>query len=659
MMKRICLFLSLAVCAMTVQAGITTYTFTNAQWASQVGATRCDGTTDGWISDLDGNEYSAGFNNGIYQHGVKVGKGVQGAGATSVKTFTNVRRVTFNLCQNSGGKGKGTIYVQVGENMPDSIVMTDQQMADSRLNRDSIVYITTPNSGQIKFWVNSKNSTGNAIYISSVSIRYEGGEDPAFTQDSYQLVTDIHRLRDSDQVIIGIADGVTNRILGYFDEAFSDNNIQAIKGVYSDGRTVVAENEDAVYTLWKEVGEDNTDTVYIFQDELRYEQAYLVANGGRTKNKLTVWSDVYSPAYGNNGFWRMNIAADGTAIVENAGTSERKYMQYNASNKSFGCYADPHSQTKVCLYRKVPGQSSETPAIAVNMVNFGNVRLSGESVTGQTTTAVNANRLSEEMTCSLKHGDVFTLSANTLDRDGDMLTIRFTATAAGKYTDTLVVRSGALVREVSVMVNVVKEMTVAEATQCRDFDFIYLNPVVVTKKYDSYVFVRDVTGSMLIYDAVNPDTGKPYAQGLENGHVLSNIQGRYRNYYGVPEMTPTAAWAVAQQKEICTPETVTGVDSADVCRYVQISNVTVESGSWQGIPVLEKFQTGSVLENIPTILDAIVMIDHDETQLWVVKQTSAITGNIEVEKTLLPTKFIRKGQLYIRHNDQFINVIGQ
>lgn len=648
-MKKTFLILFLLV-GMLCQAGITTYTFTSAEWGSKQGTTVMDGKTDGWVCNKAGLQYDKPQYQ--YQAGVKVTANYSGAGATTVKSFTNVRRLTLNYATTTSGKG--SFRIQVGDNTP-----IDTAVSISEKNIDMVVDLPTEQTGKITVTV---TCTKNSIWLASVAIRHQGGDSPVFTEATYQLVTDVHQLQDSDQIIFGVADGTTDKIMGYYDENISQNNIHAIQGVYTDGRTVVKENDDAVYTLWKTVGETNQDTVYIFQDELRYEQAYLVASGGRTKNKLTIWDDVVSPSYGNYGFWRMTIADDGAAVIENAGTSERKYMQYNASNVSYGCYADPNSQTKVCLFRKVEAPGMDDPAIAVRMVNFGTVRLAEGGVSGQTTVEVNANKLTEDMTCTLKRGEVFTLNTSKLDRDGDRLTISYHITAAGKYVDTLVVTSSGVTAQVAVMINVVAEKTIAQAMQSGEYEFVYLNPVVVTKKYDTYIFIRDETGSMLIYDAVNPQTGKPYGQGLENGHVLSNVQGHFRNYFGVPEMTPNAAWTVAAKKTTCDPETVTAVDSADVCRYVRMTDVVVEDGLWQGVPVLEKFQTGSVIQGVPTTLDAIVMIDHDVTQLWVVKQEYNPTG-LDEQFTDSPIHRFTVSPihhtLFLRHNGHTYNANGQ
>ena len=118
----VCLLLA----AMSMYAGITTYTFTNKNWGSKVGAEVCDGTTDGWTCDKAGYEYLTGRPDAQgrwYSQGVSVKTGeTNDAGATSVIAFTNVRQLTLNFCQNSS-KGKGVFYYQVGSAPYDSLII--------------------------------------------------------------------------------------------------------------------------------------------------------------------------------------------------------------------------------------------------------------------------------------------------------------------------------------------------------------------------------------------------------------------------------------------------------------------------------------------------------------------------------------------------------
>lgn len=609
-MKKTLLYI-LLLCTTNVFAGITTYTFTDKQWASKQGTVACDGKTDGWISDKDGSEYSS-----LYQIGVKVTAKGTGAGATSVQSFTNVRRLTINYATTT--TGKGSIRVQIGENSPIDSLFTLSNLH----NRDLTIVLPEEQTGKITFIV---NCTKNSIFLNSISIRSAEGASPEFTQSAFRLVTDVHTLRDSDQVIFGIADGTTPMLMGYYNETVSKNNIHAISGTYSADRNTVNANDNAIYTLRK-VADSNGDTAYIFQDEIRYEEAYLVANGGKTKNKLALWTNYTSKEYGNYGIWTMSIARDGAATIMSQGTSTGKYIQYNSADKLFGCYAEPGKFIPVCIYREVPAIGTDKPCISASLVNFGEVCLSDASVSGSKSITINAIRLTEDIQATLRHADIFSLSTSVLDRDGDQLTIFYHTTGAGLYMDTLDLVSGDTRSSVTVLLNVVPQQTVAEAVQNEDFATVYLNPVVVTKKYDRYIFVRDDSGSMLIYDGMDTD-GKPFGQGLSKGDVLTMVHGRYQNYYGVPELSPMEAWHVESSKTECLPDSnILALDSADVCRYVVLDSVVVsgEQCTYRGqtYALADKFNIGTLVENKPTRIEAIVSYDWNVLTLWIISQTT-------------------------------------
>lgn len=612
-MRRTChLILALLLCLPTF-AGITTYQFTSAKWQSKLGATVCDNKTDGWTSDKDGQDYTSSTNP-HFQTGVQVTAKGSGAGATSIQSFTDVRRITFNYA--TGTRTKGTIRIQVGDN-----AAIDSAVTIGEANHELTIILPETQTGKIKF---SVLPTDKSIYINTITIRAKEGGSTPFNTSSFQLVTDVTQLQDSDQIIIGVHQDGVNRIMGYFDENISQNNIHSIKGVYADNRTTVAANDNAIYTLRKTTNSKG-NPAFLLVDELRYDEAYLVANGGKTKNRLALWHSPASSDYGDYGYWDISVAANGEATVMSQGVSLGKYLQYNASNSPtlFGCYREMGMQTPVCIYREVPA-IGDVKGISASLVNFGEVVMTEAKVTGSKVLTVNANKLEEDITATLKDGTVFSLGTNQIDRDGDQLTIRYSATESGSYTDTLVLSADGITCEVSVLLHVISPLSISEAVKAPDFSLIYLNPVVVTKKYDHYIFVRDDTGAMLIYD--NGDgTGQRYGEDLEKGDVLTGVCGRYQNYYGLPELQPTTHWAVSAQPVECKPELVTALDSADVCRFVRIKNATVTEGqlTMEGntVSVLDKFNT-SFIEGVPMHLDAIVMWSWDALELWVVSQNA-------------------------------------
>lgn len=641
MKKCFLLIIFFAVIVLSLQAGITTYTFTSVDWKSN--------PSGGWVSDKDGQSYATSTNPN-FQNGVKVTSTYSGAGATSVNTFNNVRRVTLNYATTTSGKG--SFSIQVGENAP-----IDTTVTITEANKDLTIVLPETQTGKITFKV---NCTKNSIYLYQISIRSEDGIAPAFTQDSYKLVTNVSQLKDSDQIIIGVHKEGENKIMGYFDEYVSQNNIHAIKGKYSSDRTIVDANDEAIYTIRTAVNKGKS--CFYIQDELRYEEAYLVASGGQTKNRLALWNSlVDEKTYGDYGYWDINIAADGAATIMNLGKSKGKYLQYNATNNPplFACYPDENSQTAVAIYRltEAPG---DVPAIVAPMTNFGDAILDKATITGEKTILVNANKLTEDINVVLKKGDIFSVNTSVIDRDGDNLTISYTVTEPGKYMDTLLLQSGAVTYEAVVMLTVAKLHSIAEVVELPDYTMVYLDEVEVTKKYDKYVFIRDETGSMLIWD-----NGNAYGKDLKSGAKLTGVCGRYQNYFGVPELSPTAQWTVTKGDEAVPEIAPLPIDSADVCRFVRLTDVTVTGGQISGeyaIPVIDAFSTG-IMEG-KCILDAMVMISWNEVQLWIVKQQDSPTPptptHIEQieNKTCANGKFIEAGNIFINRNGRTYTIIG-
>lgn len=646
------LFIFLLYVAAMANAGVTTYTFTSKSWNSKVGASICDGVTDGWTSDKDAYNYSSGTiyaDGSLHGAGASVKTGTSGAGATSVVSFTNVRQIRFNFCQNASS-GKGVIYAQVGNNPYDSIVVNAPAKSMGHVMRDSVIRLLTPLSGQIKFWI---TCTDNAININNISIRAEEGGTSLFTQANYQLVTNVSQLEDSDQIIIAVPSA--GKVMGYFDESVSQNNIHAINGRFSSDLSMVDADDRAIYTLRKSEIGNGVECFYI-QDEIRYEEAYLVASGGQSKNRLALWDKLYDAnSYGNYGYWSIQVAADGDATIMNLGNSLGKYLQYNASNSPtlFGCYATQGSQTAVKIYRRVEALGN-IPAIVAPLVNFGTMVLDGANVSKNQTISVSANRLGTDISVSVDN-PMFSVASSLLDRDGDDLTITCTATAAGHYSATISFTSDTVHAQTTVLATVAEQKTVAQAVGETDFSVVYLKPVWVTKKYDHYIFVRDSTGSMLLYD--NGDgSGKRYGADLKQGDMLQNVSGRFQNYYGVPELALigklTSSSGSAEADIVMEMP-----DSADVCRYVQLDSVQVSRSSgrywvdWKGreIPLEDHFDVG-INEGYWDKLTAIVMISWNEVQLWLVSQTRNDTDLNAIDVVSADgkiCKILRNGRLLI------------
>lgn len=612
----------------------TTYQFTSAKWTSQVGSVTCNGTTDGWIGEADGESYGKGsiypVDGMLHNAGVQVTKALSGKKVTSVLEFTNVRRVIVNYYVSSNGKGD--ITVAIGESVLSQHVEKSMKTnQDYSLNEDVEFVFTDEPSGKVVLSV--ENITKSSVYINSITIKADNGSGDVFSTKVYHLVTDLSQLQDNDLIMIGVADGHTNKALGYYDADISKNNIHAVNAKYDSEREYINANEEVTYVLNKAVSTKNVDCFTIIDP---YAEAYLVASGGQTKNKLTIWDSPYDDkSFGDYGYWDIQVASDGKATIMSLGNSKGKYMQYNASGDLFGCY-ESETQTAVSIYRQEEAKDLTQPLIVASMVNFGTQVMRGtEALEGSKTIEVKANKLSADITASLKDGSVFSLNATEIDRDGDKLTVTFKVTEAGKYEDALVLTSGEVTEEVPVHLTAAQELTIAEAVKSGDFEYIYLNPLTVTKKNGLLVYVRDETGSMLLYD--NGPTDNHYAAGLEKGNVIREVEGKFQNYFGVPELHMMAKPKCDVQQVEVLPDVMTKcADSADVCRYVVYECVRVTSEGGKGIavdettlPLSDKFtDLGSDSESFNMLIpgpkytiEGIVSYDWDAVVLYPTKIT--------------------------------------
>ena len=308
-------------------------------------------------------------------------------------------------------------------------------------------------------------------------------------------------------------------------------------------------------------------------------------------------------------------------MITNLGNSKAKIIQYNASNNPtlFACYAD-RSQTPVCLYRRVEAMG-DVAAIVAPMVNFGTTL----NTSDQRTVQINANKLTEDITVTHTNDDIFSISSAFLDRDGDQLTISYANVNPGHYTDTIVFTSGEVRTEAIVLLHVERTRSVAEAVRSIDNATVYLNDVVVTKKYDNYIYVRDETGSMLLFDRGDGVTGKRYGADLKAGDPLSGVVGRFINYYGVPEISPTEQFNIGTNSEVLPEKAGAAIDSADVCRYMVLDSTVVNG--WTDLTykgktyALEnKFHLASYIKDVPTRTYVIVSYDYDVVTLYIINQ---------------------------------------
>ena len=563
------LFFPVALHAVT-----STYVFYNAQWGSTIGTLKLDNTSDGWLSDRDGAGYSEGrlTPQGYMYAGVQITdkQAYQHAGATSVLSFTDIRKIVVNYRTNAS-KGKGTIYIQVGDNEAQKIDIVQPEKGRGEINRDIALTLTQPQSGKVRFYV---DCTENSIYINSITIKAATGSQniPGLTADIFRLVTSAEQLEDGDQLIIGVSGNEHDYVMGLYDEWNSRNNIYALKDTYSADRQSLNLVPEAVYDL--HIGDSDDGPYYALSDVDGY---WIVASGGNpnhsNNNYLTIWDTIYSPRYGWYGAWDISVGQDGSAQIVNRGVSRSNKLQFNLNGGTpiFACYAD-WTQTKPSLYKRVVIDNPTEPLIHAPMCNFGTVLLTDNTVSGSRTITVNAVNLTDDISVRLAKAEVFAVDQTLIDRDGDPLTISYEAHEVGRFVDTLILSSKTTQLRVPVILDVQQLLTIQQAKRLADLTQCYLNEVVVTKKYDRYIFVSDKTGSMLLYDS-----GNLYGKDLKTGMLLNGVAGKYKNYYGNPEITLTSSFNAQDKGYVIHPEVLTfAPDSQRICSYVRYESVSFD-----------------------------------------------------------------------------------
>ena len=558
-----------------VFAARTCYQFTNATWSSKVGTVITDGKTDGFSNIAAGTDYAAGrtYQSGdetiTESRGVHITTNSSNAGAESVLEFTQIREIVFSYCTNAS-KGQGSIFVKVGNNEEQEIIINKPEKGQGSRLKEASLTLEEQQTGKISFRVECKE---NAIYIDAITIKAQNSSPnvSGLTYDMFTILTNIDDLQNGDLVIFGTTNQ-QNYVMGLYDEWNSRNNIYALKATYSADRTIVNKVDGAVYTAYRT--EDNN---FIFADEDGY---FIVASGGNpnngSNNYLTVWNDYTSSSYGNYGIWQISIDMFGNATIMNLGTSASKYLQfnYNGGTPIFACYKEL-TQTPVVLYRKERMSDINEPKIQASIVTFGDIDYSANNGKGHKTIEINAINLTEPITAMLKLEEqhVFSISTSQIDQDGDRITISFDISTLDcpitpvVFTDTLILRSGKTEKRVPIVMRVHKQLTIAEAKQLEQLTPAWLSEVIVTKKYNMHIFVKDQTGDMLLFDS-----GNVYGKDLKNGHILTGVSGSYKSYYGNPQIALNAPFERKQGNSVL-PETITQMPTAeDACKYVRIEN---------------------------------------------------------------------------------------
>ena len=111
--------------------------------------------------------------------------------------------------------------------------------------------------------------------------------------------------------------------------------------------------------------------------------------------------------------------------------------------------------------------------------------------------------------------------------------------------------------------NIAEFLSLQEEEEIIYFD----NAVTVTYQNGLYLFVKDNSGSLLLYGDIK--------QIYNNGDQIESICGKYHSYFGLPEMAVDSATFGGRSvgNNPVSPEVVSTISENDLSRYVKLENV--------------------------------------------------------------------------------------
>ena len=210
--------------------------------------------------------------------------------------------------------------------------------------------------------------------------------------------------------------------------------------------------------------------------------------------------------------------------------------------------------------------------------------------------------------------------------------------------------------------------TCAEVYSMQKNDPVALGNVTVTYASGKNVWVKDATGSMLIYLSADAT--------WKAGDVLAGVAGTVDIYNGVYEVKPSAeqvAAVVATAGEAPAPEELTAVAAADMNKYIVVkgiafeqdaafvegtaSNITIKVGGndivlRNNFKNAYAFQAGKAYDII-----AVVTIYQSNPQLYFISASEA-QGIENIELTEQAQKVMVDGIMYIVRDGKMFNAQG-
>jgi len=464
----------------------------------------------------------------------------------------------------------------------------------------------------------------------------------------YKLVTKASDLKAGKHYIIGSA--ASGKAL-FMSTASNNNNRKTTDSIEILGGYVTALDTILTFTL------DSTESGYTFAtDNYLGTAGYLNPTSTTSSNYLKVVADLDAYAY-----FSIEVAADGKAAITCLGKTSRNIMRYNSSSKLFACYSS--GQDDIYLFVE-SAKAANVPVTNITAVNAKDTIEVGDKLTlNYTITPDTAT--DQRVEFSIESGSEYI----SLDKGV------VTALAAGDAQVKVVAldslnSSAKLSATYNIHVKAAALNTCAEANAAAKDTQLKLNPVTVVYVNGSNVYVKDATGSTMVYKSKS---------GLKAGDVVANIQGKASPYNGLPELAPTnnpSDWTVTAGEAPAIPEATAAPTAADVNQVLVWKDVKGMSGEFNTsakTTIKGAFGTDSVAFynnfKIAQSFDAThsyditgaVAVYNTTVQVYFIsaKDNGEVTALINTEaKKAQVKKMMLNGQMVIIRDGKMFNALG-
>ena len=379
---------------------------------------------------------------------------------------------------------------------------------------------------------------------------------------TYQLVSDVATLQDGDKIaLVGVKDAAAYVMADKQNNNFKAEEITIADGEFTSNKPTVItlEKNDTVWNM-KVAGIDVNGTAY---------DGYLYA-ASSTSNHLKVQATV-----DGNANAQITNGENGAMSIVFKGTNTRNVVQYNSNSSLFSCYATA-SQLPVYIYKQT-ATGVEAPAAPT-------ITPESQEYTEDLEVTITNNAADATLWYALNDGEY--------NEYNGAITLHEATTTVKAYAEKDGVKSdvvSATYTYVPATVNV-ENLAAAKALDNNATFTFTGNDVVVTYKYNKNLWVRDASGSALIYGT----TDSTIVQGVV---VAPNWGGTKATYLDQPELTNVTNFAASGTTQVVAPlerETLTMDNYAE---YVIIKNVTIDSTYTSGDKVNYVTSAGVLARN--------------------------------------------------------------